>query len=204
MLRIRVCALVSAVALFSSGSALAQSLDPGTFSLGGILAINRVDADNERENDVTVTYEVVPRGAFFIGNNLSVGLGVGFFGSTTENSDSTETTSSALRVNPFVRYHFHVGDDVFIFTELALRGDFGTYEREAAENGFANYEVRAPVGLVIFPAKRIGLELQFGLIGYKVTEDDDTGVRTGQFDLNLSSLDLLRNAAFGFAFYFNR
>ncbi|TKC62480.1 porin family protein [Pedobacter hiemivivus] len=120
------------------------------------------------------------RSAYFIKDNLAIGLGLLFNNSRSKESDLanlnllSRQTSKSYGVSPFVRYYFNINEKFKIFNELAINGSIGTseYKNEtsplfSSENKFKQFGANIKPGLAFFPTKKIAIEFSFPMLSYQ-------------------------------------
>ena len=210
--------LLLACALLPGTLALAQ-IAPGTISAGGALGFSRQE-DFNQGNDLTdkvTTVRFSPQAAYFIADNLSIGLMLGLERRTQErerNKLDEEITSTSTTIAPFGRYHVSLSEQAYFFGQLALGVGAGKtkFEQEITSGStvvteFENRQVflnLAP-GFIYFFTPKLGAELTVGSIGFQ--SDSSKGPGEDDFEKDNSRTDFgidLTRATLGVQWYFNR
>ncbi|KQM53711.1 outer membrane beta-barrel protein [Chryseobacterium sp. Leaf201] len=192
--------LAGAVALFGLSNA---QIAKGTVYLSG--QVNYSSVDSRENNDAkTEDLRIIPTAGFFVGNNVAVGLGVGYKQST-EKATVTQFsgpytfrtvgkyTEDAVVVAPFVRKYWTIADKLYVFGQLEVPMEFGNYKTEAAgtltdnvnnsvetqsistKTKYTSVGVNIKPGLDYFLNKNWSIEATFGEFGFNTYKLDAEG-----------------------------
>ncbi len=216
--------LLAAVLLFTAIANAQEKneklvIKKGTWNIAGNLSLDF--SNNERRNyseypyntfneSKNFAYNLLPSTSYFISDNLSVGLGVGFGHAFSELSAPNDTrTSNSYSIAPFVKKYFAIGKKV----SLSLKGEASYARINTRNNDFDtvndiytnSYFIGIKPGITFFVSKNLALETTFGSLGYRNSKNTFSGPSTGvfthqneSFSFNLQSSDLF----FGLSYYF--
>ncbi len=198
--------LSSAILLASVAGAFAQTA-AGNIAIGGTLGIT-MNGGKQKTNSNGTTVEsnlakttyisVLPNVSYFISDKFAVGLGIGYFSSSTsydntdnfgiENSNKVtlKNSSSSFVVNPFAKYFITTGDKSAFFIKGGLDLSFGNGKSQIRVNNAAKENDPSKItsiglgvtpGFLFFPAENWGVELGLGgnLLGYRTTTSKKSG-----------------------------
>ncbi len=186
--------ILTVAAVFAFGFANAQEEAKGEgFSKGDVFISGSVgfsSNDNKATGVKTDMFNVTPRAAYFVTENIAVGLSLGF--AQTKEADDKATE---FKVGAFGRYYFTPASKFSVFGQLGFDYFNNKVETstplgsvEAKSNGF---DVAVAPGVSYFVSKNFALEATFGRLGYR-TSKPDGGEATNNFGLNvdLSNINL--------------
>jgi hypothetical protein len=163
----------------------------GNISVGGTFNLqfttNKTESSNNSQTTSKVTsFTLLPSAEYFIANDLSLGLGIGYTLSRTK--DETHSTYEYIYterrfiLNPYVRKYWGLGDRASIFAQASLTYGFGkdiedykysntttTYKYDASQ-----FSLGISPGVQLQVSGSIALEAAFGFVGY-THESVDTG-----------------------------
>jgi hypothetical protein len=183
--------------LVATASSFAQT-SAGTLFLGGGLGFNTTNSKTTTKiGNVTATvdgpqrteFSVIPGVGYFIADKLAVGIDISFAGSsfkeTEANGDYEKVSRTDIGFTPYVRKYFMLSDNFGFTGTLGLGVGFGS-SRIEEKDGNTTTTVDGPKstilefgltpGLVFFPTNRVGLEANFGFIGFSsITDRSDLG-----------------------------
>ncbi|MGE4514324.1 MAG: outer membrane beta-barrel protein [Chryseobacterium sp.] len=190
--------LAGAIALFGLSNA---QIAKGTTYVSGQVGYSSTQ-DNNTDSKVE-DFTIVPTVGYFVGNNLAVGLGVGYANSSTTTTSAltnveTKLSTDAFVVAPFVRKYWTVGEKFYIFGQLEVPMAFGKDKAEYSgtasqfntESKFTSIGVNVKPGLDYFLNKNWSIEATIGEFGYNNFKYKDLDKSTDNFNfgLNLSSV----------------
>jgi len=201
--------LVAAVA--GLGSLNAQSIGKGAIQLGGTVGFNSTTdkpAQGSNNEETWTDFNVTPRAAYFITDDISVGLGIGFASSTYKaDPNANERTTTGLSFTPNVSYYKMFNDQFGLFGSLGIGYTMGSTETKNVANSKTSntgLNVGVTPGIIFFPADKWAIHAQLtNGLGYSSTsyKANDTDINTvSSFGLNLG----LSNVAFGVSYFIGR
>lgn len=181
------------------------------YTVGGNFALT----DKSKNREISI----LPRVGFFVSDNISVGLGIGYTNILNETrliiagDGSTiadiETRTSVVDFVGFSRFHKQITEQFFGYIETSLSMGIGSIKDgmdQEVEQSIFQYEISAQPGVVYFLSDHFALESSFGFIGYRseiteLTEPDlgsDAKNKDTQVGVDLS----LKTFQFGIQYYF--
>jgi outer membrane protein len=174
-------------------SLLQAQTSQGTLFIGGGLGISAGGGKTESktgsttvstDNPKTTSLSISPGIGYFIADNLAIGLdfNVGVNTSKTKGTNFTNTkTGTSLGVSPFIKYYKMVNDN-FGFTGAFSVQVSSQKTKEKYESGststtsdgpkYSNLGIGITPGFVFFPSEKIGIEANFGFLGYQSVKNE--------------------------------
>jgi hypothetical protein len=167
----------------------------------------------------TNTISAQPTIAFFIANNIAIGLNFGYSYTRNKNSfnfNNIDDKTRIVEIGPYVRLYKMLGEQAGIFAQAEFNYGKGLndYRRINFNNGtpisgkddIITIDAGIKPGFVFFITKRIGLETSIGFLGYqsrKAGNDEmnlniDNTTKSFGLSLNPSSVNV------GFRYYIIR
>jgi outer membrane protein len=210
--------LMMVMAILFAANVMAQTTK-GTWYVGGGLGFS---SSNEKtksgsisaDGDKTSSFNIKPGVGFFISDKISLGIDVGFTTSTLKSPNNDKSKSSIFSINPYARYYMMLNDNFGFTGTLGIGYASGTSKIEGGGISVdgpksTQFSFGVTPGLVYFPTNKIGLEANFGFVGYtsdKFTSTSNTGVKTeqttNQFALGANSIN--PQFSLGFRYYFTK
>lgn len=190
--------LFSAAAVFAFTFANAQeTTSTGGFSTGDVFISGSIGFGSEKTGDFkTNEFNFSPRAAYFVSDNISLGLALGY-NNTKQDEDfgfgTTEVKTNTFEIGAFGRYYFMPASQFSLFTQLGV--NYGTTKSEAEGEEFnkANgFNVEFAPGISYFISDHFALEATFGVLGYttvKPDADDADSTNTFEFGLDMSDIN---------------
>ena len=193
--------LLSAAAVLAFGFANAQEdTTKGGFSAGDAFISGTVSFGSEKTGDFkTNEFNFSPRAAYFINDNIALGLELGYMHSKEENAFEIKTNS--FEIGAFGRYYFTPANSFSLFTQLEAA--YITYKQESESvdfnerNGFG---VRFAPGISYFISEHFALEATFGVLQYITVKPDgiqfdgqntyESDESTDSFEIGLDMADI--------------
>ena len=171
--------LLSAAAVFAFTFANAQeTTSTGGFSTGDVFISGSVGFGSEKTGDFkTNEFNFSPRAAYFVNDNISLGLALGYNNSKQDQSFG-EVTTNTFEIGAFGRYYFMPASQFSLFTQLGV--NYATTKSEVNSFNFnkANgFNVEFAPGISYFVSEHFALEASFGVLSYTTVKPDGT-----QFD----------------------
>ncbi|CAD5255527.1 MULTISPECIES: outer membrane beta-barrel protein [unclassified Imperialibacter] len=159
----------------------------GTKQVGGNLKFYRTVVNNEYTTPVSFVQQsinenseikILPRAGFFIYDNFSVGVSVGFVNNQTRTKSSApqfnidqRTASNLAATQIFGRYHVNITDHLILFGEGFANLNFGKGKTTVVGNEYEEkvlgFGVGVKPGIILMISEKIGLETSIGLLGYQ-------------------------------------
>jgi outer membrane protein with beta-barrel domain len=174
--------------------------EAGKMMLGGNITFNTT---RQSVADKTTYLGIQPSAGYFIAENLSVGMGIGFdYWRTKANSfdlDIVYRTSYKERsfvFNPFLRKYGNLSEQFKYFGQFSLPMAFG--KRKLKEdistagyrNVHTNFKLGATLapGVAFFPSKNFGIEFSVEGIGYIYKKTNpEVGPSVSSHDISIST-----------------
>lgn len=165
--------------------------DKGSMYLGGSFNLGFGSEKNKAggtttDGPKTFNFGINPSAGYFIGDNLMIGLGLGYDMSTTkqkavypDDPDETKITVSAFNVGPFIRYYIMPVKNAGIFCQGNIAMGFGKLKNEVTYNGTTNstetkmsaFVVGITPGIVFFVSDKVAFEATFGGLNFTSSTD---------------------------------
>ena len=154
----------------------------GSLAIGGTLNLD-VQSQKDKANNVTfdgpstTTFKLVPTAEYFITDEFSAGLGIGYDNVRTKtvNANITTITNSGWPViMPFVRMYFPMGEKVSIFGQASIdiepgstttKTTTGNQTTTVKDNDFWIQTGITP-GISLSLSDKIAIDATYGFIGY--------------------------------------
>jgi hypothetical protein len=146
----------------------------------------------------TSNYAISPNYGYFVTNNIAVGVGLGFGGSTAKNAAGVKTVdASALSAGVFARYYTTPAKAFSFFGNLGVNYTSGTDKIPATDVKTTGFGIAIAPGISYFVSNRLAIESTIGSLGYSTSKTDVTGaVSTNNLGLNLN----LSSISFGLVY----
>lgn len=162
--------------------------DKGTVLLGGNVSYDYskvVDVDGNAQ-----TYAITPQVGYFVKDNLALGSGIGYAGSTVKDALDNKTIMGEFSIAPYARQYAGNGDFKF-FGQVAVPMGWGQSKVDGTKVGTTErYGVAVSPGIAYFPTSKLGIELSVKGLYYEYTSNKPEGgskVGTNSFGLNADS-----------------
>lgn len=190
-------------------------IEKGTWGLSGQISTGYVKSTLENVPNLKNTnfsFNLFPSTEYFISNNLSLGISLGYGQFTSKSSDTNfnnENNTNTYTIAPYVKKYFPITNR-FAFS---LQGELNyTYSDSKSTNNNTptiiggdfhnNYAINLRPGISFFVSKNIALQANLGLLGYyhtnrKVRTDDSQKSSNNGFNFSLNSSSIL----FGVSLY---
>lgn len=192
--------ILLSVALFISTMAFGQ-LEKGLVQLGGSVSFTSTD---NGDNDVSA-FNIFPRGGYFVSNNTSIGLQLGYTSITrdafnVQTNSFVELTNQQVLFGAYARFHKSAADNFYLFLQPAFI--FGTGEAEgfnSTDSDLNSFNIGVSPGVTYFLSPKFAVELSLGALSYTRNKVEGAGIdqttNTFHFDLDLADIN------FGMSFY---
>lgn len=189
-------------ALCAIGFGASAQTEKGKSFINGSIGFTSTKADTKADfaSNTTLTdkvqaFSIVPRFGYFVADNLSIGLGIGYTQSKRTynqiNASSgtifyaTQTAKQDIfSIEPNLRKYVDVAEKFKFFGQLNLAIGFGKAESTNVYSAPANYSseyshkltsygAAVSPGFAFFPSKKWAIEFSFPLINYNKTKPKD-------------------------------
>ena len=196
---------------------LSAQFESGSKFIGGAFGISSSGSKatfggKTYKGETTSSFTLMPSVGYFIGDNLAVGMGIGYTSTKTTDPEEKDnfSQSSMISFNPFARYYviseekfgvfgqfsLPVGlgkeKDSYVDTEYDFDANFNLVEREVTYTTEYNYTSIAPgvsAGFTFLPTSKIALEGSLGVLSLNSTSYDGGSSSNFNFGLNLNSVN---------------
>lgn len=170
---------IFAICVLFISTAQAQ-LEKGRMYLGAQVGFSSGTDKNTIGNNSTSTssssFSLLPSFGYFIGDKMSIGLGIGFSQQKTKPSSTTTNTTNQFVIAPHFRYYVPTSSEQFAFfaqAELAI--GTGSVKRESqsgvitstSEDNLSSVSFFVSPNFAYFPTKSWAIEFGFRGIGYE-------------------------------------
>jgi outer membrane protein len=194
--------LLSALAVcaftFSNAQETETTESNGGFAQGDMMISGSVGFTSTSMGDASAnTFTIAPRAAYFVSDNIAVGLKLGYT-STKEDDGANDATENMMAIGAMARYYMTPASKFSVFAELGV--NYMTMDQEDTlgykSNGFG--AVVGP-GVSYFLSDAFVIEAGWGALGYSSMKADVDGADAANtFGLNIDMEDL----TFGLAYKF--
>ncbi|MCU0437008.1 MAG: porin family protein [Raineya sp.] len=214
--------LTIAIIFATAMSSFAQT-SKGTLFIGGGLGFTSKSekektSSSTTDGDKIFSYSINPGVGYFISDKLALGLDFGFTG---ENSTSTqniivpvevELKTTLFNITPYARYYWMVGDNFGFTGTLGVGIGSGTTKTTITNttnttSKISTLEVGFRPGIVFFPTNKVGLEANFGFVGFSSLTDKDpnnSSNKTITSEFGLGANSITPELSLGFRYYLTK
>ncbi|MCS6795235.1 MAG: outer membrane beta-barrel protein [Raineya sp.] len=220
--------LASFVATLGVATSLAQT-SQGTLYLGGGLGFSTssekttFSGGNTTVNidgDKGTNFSIVPGVGYFIIDKLSVGMDLGFNTNTfkqidNNNSNNYDKTSTTLiSFTPYARKFFMLGDSFGFTGTFGVGVGLGSSKEERKRGNttttsegpkVTTLEIGIRPGIVFFPTNKVGLEANFGFIGFSsiTSKEENSGITAKETttEIGFGANSIQPTFSLGFRYY---
>jgi hypothetical protein len=158
-------------------------------------------------------FSIVPGVGYFIADKLAVGLDLSFStssnktpyddgGINSQPGDYDKTSGTVISFTPYVRQYLMLSDNFGFTGTFGVGVGFGSSKREGRRGSTTNttggpktttLEVGITPGIVFFPTNKVGLETNFGFVGFSsITTKEEVQI------INQTFTKKTTNSSFGF------
>jgi hypothetical protein len=204
--------LATAILALISAGAFAQT-SKGSVVLSGSVGYNSSTQDNDATPESSKkTFTLLPSLGFMVQDGLELGLSGGYTYTTSTYSlmmgwneyYNTDQASSIYAIKPYLKKYFMVSEKVAFTGSAQVGYSFGNLTI-MEQNNFGEVEIKVTgfnvalvPGITFFPTEKIGINANFGSLGYTEMKVGDSKNSDFGFNLNGSTLNI------GFSYHFNR
>ncbi|AWG24279.1 hypothetical protein FK004_03090 [Flavobacterium kingsejongi] len=188
--------LFSTMALMAFGFMNAQEnanvpITNNGFKQGDVFMTGSIGIGSESTGDnKTNSFNVKPKAAYFLTENIAVGAALGFMSGKTEVPLAPDVKTTEFSVGVFGRYYFTPGSTFSVFGELGV--DYIHSKQEALTEDTSNaFRIGLAPGVNYFVSQHFALEATFGVLSYRTNNPSTDGVdNTDNFNLGLNFTDI--------------
>ena len=186
------------------------TLEKGTVALGGGFGINSGSSQDDSYEGKSFGFNLRPEAAYFIGNNLSLGM---FFrysyysNEYTRSDDFRSYKNNAITIAPYLKKYFSFSE-AFAFNLTGSLDYSRNWSKDESDdclnctNSTRNtYGIAVRPGLTYLISDRLSLDANIGLLRYTYNDinEADRNISNNSFDLNFG----LSNIILGLTYYLN-
>lgn len=181
------------MAVMAFGFASAQeTTTEGGFTQGDIFISGSVGYGTDKTGDAKEsTFNFSPKAAYFVTNNIAVGVNLGYT-STKDETSPQEVKTNSFEAGAFGRYYFTPASKFSIFGQLAAGYVTNKTEVEGQGEYKSNgFNVGVAPGVSYFLSKNFAIEATFGILGYNTSKPDVDGAEsTDSFNIGVNMSDI--------------
>lgn len=224
--------LASFVATFGVATSFAQT-SQGTLYLGGGLGFttssNKVTASGggttvSADGPKSTSFSIVPGVGYFIADKLAIGIDISFAnesekepydGPGAQTGDYDKVSGNLISFTPYARKFFMLSDNFGFTGTFGVGVGFGSSKLESKRGSttvtndgpkVTALEVGITPGLVFFPTSKVGLEANFGFVGFssrtqKVTTGGGGEVKSTDTSIGFGANSIQPTFSLGFRYY---
>ncbi len=199
--------ILTVAAVFAFGAANAQDKTTSEgFAKGDVFVSGAVGLSSSKTGDFKAnTLSFSPRAAYFVDNNIAVGLAIGY--ETQKIDAGASATNTQTSFGAFGRYYVTPSSKFSLFAQLGV--DFTSNDFEfgvdsegdlvALDGKTKGFNIGVAPGFHYFVSDKFALETSVGLVGYSSNDNGGNGAdKTNTFDLGLN----FNNIMFGLTYKF--
>lgn len=150
-------------------------------------------------------YSILPVFGTFVAPTTTIGLGIGYLGSTDKTKPNIDKlTTGTFVVQPLARKYWPVTEKFLIFGQASVPLQFGKETAEVgnvkADGKFTSYGIEIAPGIDYFLSDHFSIEASFGLVGWNSVKPEG-GDTVSAFGIGINS-GFLNGAKFGIKYVF--
>lgn len=136
------------------------------------------------------SFEIAPRFAYFVSDNIAVGAKVGFMTEKGEDAAGNDTVDAqTFKVGAFGRYYFTPASKFSLFGELGV--DYSNRDNKLADWKTSMVDVAVGPGISYFVSDSFAIEAGWGMLGFQTNDNGGDGAdATNSFGLNVNMEDI--------------
>jgi hypothetical protein len=203
---------------FGGGLGFSSSSQKATAKSGG----TTVETDGEKSTE----FSIVPGVGYFVADKLAIGLDLSVSTSSVKTPDPgpgnagdyEKVSGTTFAFRPYARKYWMLADNFGFTGTLGVGVGFGSSKVETKSGNttvtndgpkVTNLEIGVTPGLVFFPTNKVGLEANFGFVGYSSTTAKTDLGGGGERKVNSSTIGLGANSisptfSLGFRYYLTK
>lgn len=149
-------------------------------------------------------YSILPVVGTFIAPTTSIGLGIGYVGSTNEVTEKTKITDGTFIVQPLVRKYWPLTDNFLIFGQAAVPLQFGKHTVDVndtkTDTKISSYGIAISPGIDYLLSSHFSIEASFGLVNWTSVKPKG-GDASNDFSIGVNS-GFMNGMKFGLKYFF--
>jgi len=200
---------------FGGGLGFSSSTSKTTSSVGG----TTITEDGPKSSQ----FSIVPGVGYFVADKLAVGLDLSFSVSSkklpdeSNPNDYTKISGNVIGINPYVRKFFMLSDNFGFTGTFGVGVGLGSYKIEIQsgnttvttdDSKITILEVGITPGIVFFPTNKVGLEANFGFIGFgsttTKTEQGNNEIKETETSFGFGANSIQPTFSLGFRYYLTK
>jgi hypothetical protein len=162
---------------------LAASAQMGNWYAGGVVGVTSNGAENAAGNKTTTSYWAFgPEVGTFLKDDIQLGMFLGIGGSSQKDANGKIYKSSTFSPTIYSRKFFKITDNFSTFGGLYLNitsGSTTTYSTPNTTTDQSGFGISLGVGVAYALSPRFTAVGQYGLLGYRHTNDKTNGTADG-------------------------
>ena len=166
-------------------SAAFGQIQKGDVRIGGNLSISKSENPGFEAN----RFSLNPNASFFISEQTSLGITLGFSNQKTNNG-GTEQKTDQFAYGVFARFYKSMGDKFYVYLQPGITLADG----DVNGTDFSSFSFNVTPGLAYFVSEKIALEM--GLGGFFYTSQDVGGVDSDNYGFNINLTGFTLGASF--------
>lgn len=168
----------------------------GDMMISGAFSIDSQSNVDGVKDDKTSAFEIAPRFAYFVSDNIAVGAKVGFMQENGENAVG-DTDKQTLSLGAFGRYYFTPASQFSVYGELGF--DYNSTDDKLWDSKVNGFETVVSPGVSYFVSNSFAIEASWGALKFETEKGDwDNAENDTTFGLGLD----LRDLTFGLVYKF--
>lgn len=223
--------ILTLVFIFAVAASSFAQTSAGTVFIGGGLGFSSSNSKEtvkiggttiNTDGPQSTEFSILPGVGYFVADKLAIGIDISFTGnSLKENEDGgdyTKVSTTTVGFTPFARKYFMLADNFGFTGNLGVGVAFGSSKIENKQGNtttttegpkVTTLEVGISPGLVFFPSNRVGLEANFGFVGFSSeTSKADLGSgneqKTTETTVGLNANSIRPTFSLGFRYYLTK
>lgn len=187
--------ILTVAAVFAFGFANAQEEAKGEgFSKGDVFISGSVGFGTSKytqnNNYKEDSFTIAPRAAYFVTENIAVGVGLGYSSSKIQATEASEAAKvDMFSVGAFGRYYFTPASKFSVFGHLGF--DYANSKNKATDLKVNAFAVEVAPGVNYFFNKNFAVEATWGVLSYASAKADVEGAEAStNFNLGLNLNDI--------------
>jgi len=161
------------LAVFAFVFVNAQEEENVGFSNGDFYVSGAIGFGSQSTGDVkSNTFEFSPSAAYFVSDNIAVGLNLGITTRTEELPFVDDIDTNTFNIGAFGRYYATPSNKFSLFGQLGFDYVSGKQEQGSTEAKFDGFSFGVAPGLSYFVSKSFAIEASVGVLNYTTVEPD--------------------------------
>ncbi len=176
-----------------------SQISSGSLVVGGAFSLSlskdkTEEGSNTEDGPSRTNFSLIPDVEYFLADNLSVGIGIGYTlnKSKTENSISeTISKNGMFTISPYLKKYFSLGDRAYFYGQAQASLGFGktTIETKSGSTTVTTERNSSMFSIGVIPGFRydisdkVGLEAGIGFLGFTQDVDKSKNGNTNRRDI---------------------